>query len=250
MPLTIAPNPQPSPHPQVMRFRPLSWRNTHAAILADRMEDLTPPEDLLASAHCDRTVSLYGYVRGSYLKPRSTVHLAGVGDFELRAGARRVSKGWGWEGCAEPRGMRPPRRPCLTAPLSAHRSPPSAPPSPPLPSAADVLPDPCPPPAATATSAKRTLRGAEKRIYAPLGDLGDLVYDHDAVYINLPDSVGFLLSPPSFFFVFCFSFFWFWFFGCALYCALRPLLSSPLSSLHARLTPAPNRPLQPCLPCL
>lgn len=44
----------------VMRFRPLSWRNTHAAILADRMEDLTPPATLLASTLADRTVALYG----------------------------------------------------------------------------------------------------------------------------------------------------------------------------------------------
>ena len=57
----------------VMKFRPLQWRNTHPYILADRVEDLTDPELLQADPKCDRTVSLYGYMRGSNLKDSTKV---------------------------------------------------------------------------------------------------------------------------------------------------------------------------------
>lgn len=46
----------------VMKFRPLTWRTTHPYILADRVEDLTPPELIRQNPKIDRTVSLYGYV--------------------------------------------------------------------------------------------------------------------------------------------------------------------------------------------
>ncbi|KAI5067058.1 hypothetical protein GOP47_0017586 [Adiantum capillus-veneris] len=47
-----------------------------------------------------------------------------------------------------------------------------------------VLPDPCPLPSATK---KRGLREKEKLIYAPMSDVGELLYDKDAVYININD---------------------------------------------------------------
>ncbi|KAH7296503.1 hypothetical protein KP509_26G025800 [Ceratopteris richardii] len=47
-----------------------------------------------------------------------------------------------------------------------------------------ILPDPCPLPLATK---KRGLREKEKLIYAPMSDVGELVYDKDAVYININD---------------------------------------------------------------
>ena len=46
------------------------------------MEDLTDPETLRLDQKCDRTVSLYGYLRGTYLKKHTQVHIpgkAGVG---------------------------------------------------------------------------------------------------------------------------------------------------------------------------
>lgn len=46
----------------VMKFRPLTWRTTHPYILADRVEDLTPPEMIRQTPKTDRTISLYGYV--------------------------------------------------------------------------------------------------------------------------------------------------------------------------------------------
>ncbi|KAH9305080.1 hypothetical protein KI387_009484 [Taxus chinensis] len=46
------------------------------------------------------------------------------------------------------------------------------------------LPDPCPLPSA---AKKKGLREKEKLFYAPMSDVGDLLYDKDAVYININD---------------------------------------------------------------
>lgn len=49
---------------------------------------------------------------------------------------------------------------------------------------AAALPDPCPLPDKVK---KRSLDGKERLLYAPMSDVGRLVYDKDAMYINLPD---------------------------------------------------------------
>ncbi|XP_072280092.1 ribosome biogenesis protein BMS1 homolog [Pyxicephalus adspersus] len=116
----------------VMKFRPLTWQTSHPYVLADRMEDLTNPEDIRVNPKCDRKVSLYGYLRGAYLKNKSQIHLPGVGDFAL--------------------------------------------------SDVSFLPDPCPLPDKLK---KRSLNEKEKTIYAPLSGVGGVVYDKDAVYIDL-----------------------------------------------------------------
>uniref|UniRef100_A0A7N6A2D3 Bms1-type G domain-containing protein n=1 Tax=Anabas testudineus TaxID=64144 RepID=A0A7N6A2D3_ANATE len=119
----------------VMKFRPLLWQTSHPYVLVDRMEDLTDPEKLRTDPKCDRTVSLYGYLRGTYLKNKGQVHIPGVGDFQV----------------------------------------------------ADVnfLPDPCPLPDA---QKKRALNEKERLLYAPMAGVGGVVYDKDAVYIDLPAS--------------------------------------------------------------
>ena len=53
----------------VMKFRPLVWRNSHAYIVADRFEDITDPALLEERPKCDRTLTVYGYLRGTHLKP-------------------------------------------------------------------------------------------------------------------------------------------------------------------------------------
>ncbi|XLT49346.1 hypothetical protein HN873_041950, partial [Arachis hypogaea] len=50
--------------------------------------------------------------------------------------------------------------------------------------AVTALPDPCPLPSA---AKKKGLRDKEKLFYAPMSGLGDLLYDKDAVYININD---------------------------------------------------------------
>ncbi|CAM9799827.1 unnamed protein product [Heterosigma akashiwo] len=69
---------------QRTKFRPLVWRNSHPYVLVDRYEDLTPPALVQEDPAADRTVCLYGYVRGSHLKPDMRVHLIGAGDFNMR----------------------------------------------------------------------------------------------------------------------------------------------------------------------
>ncbi|KAI9362078.1 hypothetical protein DFJ73DRAFT_12216 [Zopfochytrium polystomum] len=116
----------------VMKFRPLIWRNTHPYMLADRVEDLTDPELVQADPKCDRTVSLYGYLRGSNLKLSTKIHVPGVGDQSIHH-------------------------------LSA-------------------LPDPCPLP----DKVRKLLNEKHKLIYAPMSDVGGILHDKDAIYINVP----------------------------------------------------------------
>ncbi|KAK9699419.1 hypothetical protein RND81_08G172100 [Saponaria officinalis] len=120
----------------VMKFHPLSWRTTHPYVLADRFEDVTPPERVQMDKKCDRNVTVYGYLRGCNLKKGHKVHIAGVGDFNL-AGVSSLA-------------------------------------------------DPCPLPSA---AKKKGLRDKEKLFYAPMSGVGDLVYDKDAVYININDNL-------------------------------------------------------------
>ena len=61
----------------VMKFQPLEWRSSHPYVLADRLEDLTNPELIRQDGKSDHTISLYGYVRGTHLKPHSAVHVPG-----------------------------------------------------------------------------------------------------------------------------------------------------------------------------
>lgn len=61
----------------VMKFRPLQWRTTHPYCLADRMEDLTDEEMIRQNVKVERHVCLYGYVRGTHIKPQSCVHIPG-----------------------------------------------------------------------------------------------------------------------------------------------------------------------------
>lgn len=118
----------------VMKFHPLSWRTAHPYVLADRFEDVTPPERVELDKKCDRNVTVYGYLRGCNLKKGTKVHIAGVGDYNL--------------------------------------------------SSITSLADPCPLPSA---AKKKGLRDKEKLFYAPMSGVGDLLYDKDAVYININD---------------------------------------------------------------
>uniref|UniRef100_H3CL36 BMS1 ribosome biogenesis factor n=1 Tax=Tetraodon nigroviridis TaxID=99883 RepID=H3CL36_TETNG len=117
----------------VMKVHPLVWQTCHPYVLADRMEDLTDPERLRTDPKSDRTVSLYGYLRGTHIKNQGQVHIPGVGDFQVTD--------------------------------------------------INFLPDPCPLPDA---QKKRALNEKERLLYAPMAGVGGLVYDKDAVYIDLP----------------------------------------------------------------
>ena len=77
-----------------VKFRPLVWRNTHPYLVVDRVEDVTPivrnqaqngANNATKENNTDREVTLYGYVRGSHLKPNMKMHLIGAGDFDIAA---------------------------------------------------------------------------------------------------------------------------------------------------------------------
>ena len=46
-------------------------------------QDITPPDRVAEDPKCDREVTVYGYLRGTNLKPGTRAHLAGVGDFQV-----------------------------------------------------------------------------------------------------------------------------------------------------------------------
>ncbi|KAI8941563.1 hypothetical protein NX059_002778 [Plenodomus lindquistii] len=126
--------------------RPLIWRNSHPYCLADRMLDITPPTDIEANPKCDRTIALYGYLRGTnFPAGGSRVHIPGVGDLTVTS--------------------------------------------------TEALPDPCPTPFAEKAAEKlggkkkRTRLGEKQKIlYAPMSDVGGVLVDKDAVYIDVKTS--------------------------------------------------------------
>ncbi|THH31469.1 hypothetical protein EUX98_g2721 [Antrodiella citrinella] len=123
----------------VMKFRPLVFRNSHPYLLADRIEDLTPREEIRESkGKCDRTVTIYGYLRGTNLRHGTKVHIPGVGDLDVKT--------------------------------------------------VSMLGDPCPLPDADSEKRRKLSEKKKLLIHAPMSDVGGVVYDKDAVYINVPGS--------------------------------------------------------------
>lgn len=126
--------------------RPLVWRNSHPYCLADRFVDITPPTEIEANPKCDRTIALYGYLRGTNFPAQGArVHIPGVGDLNV--------------------------------------------------SSVEALPDPCPTPymtkqmeKATGKSTKRRLGEKQKILFAPMSDVGGVLIDKDAVYIDVKSS--------------------------------------------------------------
>lgn len=72
-------------HLNRVKFRPLVWRNTHPFVMVDRVEDVTLPTTIADDPTCDRDIVLFGYVRGTHLKPSMRIHLIGVGDFDMHS---------------------------------------------------------------------------------------------------------------------------------------------------------------------
>ncbi|KAF2219606.1 hypothetical protein BDZ85DRAFT_44290 [Elsinoe ampelina] len=125
--------------------RPLVWRNSHPYCLADRFLDITPPTSIEADPKCDRTIALYGYLRGTNLPTDAKVHVPGLGDL-------RVAE-------------------------------------------VEALPDPCPTPfyedalsKATGKKKRRRLGEKQKLIFAPMSDVGGVLVDKDAVYVDVKSS--------------------------------------------------------------
>ncbi|KAJ2178730.1 Glycoside hydrolase 2 (Mannanase, beta-galactosidase), partial [Coemansia sp. RSA 532] len=115
----------------IVKLRPLAWRSTHPYMLADRVQDLTDPEALAANPKANRTVALYGYLRGTHMKGHDRVHIPGAGDYQLDQ--------------------------------------------------TEKLADPCPIP----DKERKRLDERHKLIYAPMSEVNGVMYDKDAVYIDI-----------------------------------------------------------------
>ncbi|MCJ1340733.1 Glycoside hydrolase 2 (Mannanase, beta-galactosidase) [Bachmanniomyces sp. S44760] len=126
--------------------RPLIWRNSHPYCLADRFLDLTPPTEMESDPKCDRTIALYGYLRGTnFSASDARVHIPGVGDLGVAS--------------------------------------------------IESLPDPCPTPFMDQAIAKASGKGGRRRLgekqkvlFAPMSDVGGVLVDKDAVYIDIKTS--------------------------------------------------------------
>ena len=126
--------------------RPLIWRNSHPYCLADRFLDVTPPTTIEEDPKCDRTIALYGYLRGTNFPAEGArVHVPGVGDLSV--------------------------------------------------SMIEGLPDPCPTPfmdqaiaKSSGKSGRRRLGEKQKVLFAPMSDVGGVLVDKDAVYIDVKTS--------------------------------------------------------------
>ncbi|KAJ2081274.1 Glycoside hydrolase 2 (Mannanase, beta-galactosidase) [Coemansia sp. RSA 988] len=115
----------------VMKLRPLAWRSSHPYMLADRIQDLTDPEVLETNPKANRTVALYGYLRGMHMRGGDRVHIPGAGDYRIDQ--------------------------------------------------AEQLSDPCPIP----DKERKRLDERHKLVYAPMSEINGVMYDKDAVYIDV-----------------------------------------------------------------
>ena len=64
----------------VQKIKPLSWRVNHSYVLADRFDTIetgNENEDY-------NVVTVYGYVRGTYLDKHQRIHINGLGDFDIK----------------------------------------------------------------------------------------------------------------------------------------------------------------------
>ncbi|CAH8480397.1 unnamed protein product [Dicrocoelium dendriticum] len=125
------------------------WRTSHPYLLIDRLEDITDSSLVAASPEVDRSISMYGWVRGAPIPPALTspgVHIAGLGDFTLADCMRQPD-------------------PC------------------PLPSQLSKMEE-----GKARGKTNRHLAERDRKIYAPMSSLGGVLFDRDATYIDLGGS--------------------------------------------------------------
>eukprot|EP00924_Labyrinthula_sp_SR-Ha-C_P000237 snap_masked-scaffold_25-processed-gene-1.16-mRNA-1 protein AED:0.00 eAED:0.00 QI:0/-1/0/1/-1/1/1/0/1165 len=130
------------------KFRPLTWRINHSYLVVDRFE--LNKSYSKATNSDKKELVVFGYLRGTSLRQNENLHLLGFDE----------SNAVGYK-----------------------------------PDVLEVLEDPCPLPMRLDSRfdgqeekiTKGRLKDKEKLIYAPMANIGSVMYDKDAVYINLPD---------------------------------------------------------------
>ncbi|KAG2383583.1 hypothetical protein C9374_004254 [Naegleria lovaniensis] len=68
----------------IIKPRPIKWRTTHSCVVVDRFEDVTDPELIKENPTTNRHVCMYGYVRNTFLRKGTPVHIPGCGDFTIK----------------------------------------------------------------------------------------------------------------------------------------------------------------------
>ncbi|ODV58904.1 GTPase BMS1 [Ascoidea rubescens DSM 1968] len=144
-----------------MKFRPLKWRNEHPYLLADRVTDLTHPTLIEKNKKCDRKIAIYGYLHGTPLSSSNPrVHIAGCGDVTIQSIEKLVD-------------------PCPTPHFEEKLDE--------LQREAQKNED----DSSTTTKRKtrrKRLNDRQKIIYAPMSDVGGVLVDKDAVYIDVGEN--------------------------------------------------------------
>lgn len=134
----------------VQKFQPLSWRSAHPYMLSHRWEDMTPES---FSAEANRLVNFYGYLSGARLRVGMDVHIPGVGDFPIKAITEYDDP------CPPPQAQENERRKFHEHSAEGRQK----------------------------NAALRTLADRHKILYAPACNVGNVMLDADAMYINVPE---------------------------------------------------------------
>lgn len=136
-----------------MKFRQPEWKSTHPHILVDRFENTT---DGQLKDDDNVKVAFFGYIRGCSYRLNNTVHITGLGDYEIK----------GMEVIDDP-------CPVMNKAFADDDK--------------DVDDEGNPTGPQRRRSKKRNLKQNERVIYAPQSNLGFLNYEQTSGYITIPD---------------------------------------------------------------
>jgi len=135
----------------VQKIKPLQWRINHSYVVADKFDAIETQQENAKY----NTVSIYGYVRGTYLDKHQRVHVNGLGDYDILnilkvedpcpIELKKTVKQKQAEHEAEKQGI------------------------------------------ATKKPKKRNLKDRERFIYAPYTNIGAMNFENTTGYINIPD---------------------------------------------------------------
>ena len=64
----------------VQKIKTLQWRVNHSYVMADKFDTIETQANLEYN-----TVSVFGYVRGTYLDKNQRIHVNGLGDYEIKS---------------------------------------------------------------------------------------------------------------------------------------------------------------------